>query len=194
MPRGMLIAGCLLLVSGACRHPDGADSDSNSLTRSSSSSPADLEIPEVLPKQAWGQGGKSLTVHRSSSCPSNSIEESGCGNETSYRFVRATRLLKLSACSCGNERSEEKEMTLSPAQAREIDQLMNSLDPVAGVAGPCSEASEASSLWELIVENAESVESSYPVATCGSKEKQAGKINARPYQTLFEYLKRTLPL
>jgi hypothetical protein len=46
----------------------------------------------------------------------------------------------------------------------------------------------------LIVESAEAVPQSFPVALCGSSNtRQTGKINERSFQALYEYLKKSLP-
>lgn len=230
MPRGTLLAGCLILGLSACRHPSGTDTSSDNLYGTedpsgvlpvdsnapidpdisdlsakqagavntaailslNANAPVDPNMPDLPVRQAWKQGGKSLTVHRSATCPSESIEESGCGNETSYRFIRSSRQLTLSSCRCGDDRSEEKKLTLSTAQAQDLDRLMASLEMVSGPQVSCT-ADTSSTLWELIVENAESVEQSFPVALCGTTIRHAGKINVRSFQALYEYLKKTLP-
>jgi hypothetical protein len=200
MPCAKLLAGCLFLGLFACKHPGADNVSSENLYGTDDPTtvlpiPANVEVntemPELPVRQAWTQGGKSLTVHRSSSCPSESVEESGCGNETSYRFIRSSRELALSACRCTPERIEKK-VTLSAPQVQELDKFVASLETTNGPQVTCG-GDAASTDWELIVETAESVEQSYPVAICGSNVRQVGRINERSFQALYEYLKKSLP-
>jgi hypothetical protein len=200
MPCAKLLAGCLFLGLLACKHPSGDVASSENLYGTDDPNtvlplPANIEVntemQELPVHQAWAQGGKSLTVHRSSTCPSESVEENGCGNETSYRYIRASRELGLSACRCTPERIEKK-VTLSATQVQELDKFMASLETTNGPQVSCG-GDLASTDWELIVETAESVEQSYPVAICGSNVRQVGRINVRSFQALYEYLKKSLP-
>jgi hypothetical protein len=195
-----LLAGCLFLLLFACKHPSGTNASSENIY--GADDPAGVlplnpnievntEMPDVPVQKAWAQGGKSLTVHRSASCPSESVEESGCGNETSYRFIRSSRELALSACRCGPERTEKK-VVLTPVQVQELDKFVASLETSVGPQVTCT-GDAAASAWELIVENAESVEQSYPVALCGANVRQVGRINVRSFQAFYEHLKKSLP-
>jgi hypothetical protein len=200
MPRAKLLAGCLLLGLIACKHPSGANESSENLYGTDDPSgvlplnpnvEVNTEMPEVPVRQAWAQGAKALEIHRSSTCPTDNVEENGCGNETSYRFIRASRELQLSACRCSPERIEKK-LTFSPAQVQELDKYVASLELASGPQVTCPSDSAATD-WELIVENAESVPESHPVALCGNNTRQTGKINVRSFQTLYEFLKKSLP-
>ncbi len=200
MPSAKLLAGCLFLGLVACKHPGGTKASSENLYGTDDPTSVlplnpnievNTEMPDVPVRQAWAQGGKSLTVHRSASCPSESVEESGCGNETSYRFIRSSRELALSACRCSPERMEKK-VVLTAAQVQELDNFVASLESSTGPQVTCT-GDAASTDWELIVENAESVEQSYPVALCGTNVRQVGRINVRSFQALYEYLKKSLP-
>jgi hypothetical protein len=172
--------------------PDGqAGAPANGLVSINANVEVNPDLPDLPVREAWSQGGTSVEVHRSASCPTESVEDNGCGNETSYRFTRSNRELQLSACRCSSDRIEKK-LTLSNSQAEQIDKLMGSLEMVSGPQLACT-AESSSTLWELIVENSEKVEQSYPVALCGTSIRQAGKINARTFQALYEYLKKTLP-
>ena len=198
MPRAMLFAGMIILGFGACKHPEEGDGDSVTLSASGDGSGAsrpgsdgDPDIPDVPVKQAWSEGGKSLTVHRSADCPSASVEDSGCGNETSYRFSRNSRELALTTCRCGSEHVMEKKLKLTPGQRQDLDKLMDSLDIVTSPQVACPPGTAAIN-WELIVENAQAVEQSYPVALCGSP-RQTARIDSKSFQALYEYLKTILP-
>jgi hypothetical protein len=200
MPRAKLLAGCLLLGLVACKHPSGANASSENLYGTDDSSgvlpvPPNVEVntdmPELSIQQAWAQGATALQVHRSSTCPTDSIEDNGCGNETTYQFTRSSRELQLNACRCSAEIITKK-LVLSPAQTQELDKIVTSLEQASGPQVACPPETAATE-WELIVRNSDSVEQSYPVGVCGSSVRQLGKINARNFQALYEYLKKSLP-
>ncbi|HYX35853.1 MAG TPA: hypothetical protein VE954_22365 [Oligoflexus sp.] len=199
MLRAKLLAGCLLLGLSACKHPSATNSHSENLYGTddptglvplNTNAEVNLDMPDLPVRQAWGQGGQSLEVHRSATCPTESVEDNGCGNETIYTFTRVSRELKLSVCRCGP--ATTRNVTLTTTQLQDIDKLMGSLEMVSGPQVGCT-ADTSATLWELNVKDAQSVEQSYPVALCGSNVRQAGKINVQSFQALYEYLKKTLP-
>jgi hypothetical protein len=201
MPSAKLLAGCLLLGLVACKHPSGANEsttnlyetdDPNGVLPLNPNVEVNTDMPDIPVRQAWAEGGRALEVHRSASCPTDSVEDNGCGNETSYRFIRSSRELQLSACRCNPERIEKK-VILSQSQAQELDKFIVSLELSNGPQVTCP-ADTAATDWELIVESAEAVPQSFPVALCGSSNtRQTGKINERSFQALYEYLKKSLP-
>ncbi|WP_141733621.1 hypothetical protein [Oligoflexus tunisiensis] len=205
MPRAKLLAGCLLLGLIACKHPSGENStttnlygtdDPSSVLPSNRNVEVNMDMPDLPVRQAWVQGGKALEVHRSATCPTENSEETvgeggGCGNETTYRFIRQSRELALSSCRCSSNLIEKK-ITLSPAQVQELDKFVGTLEMVSGPQLVCPPDSAATD-WELIIESADSVPQIFPVALCGTSVRQAGKINVQSFQALYEYLKKSLP-
>jgi hypothetical protein len=218
MPRGILIAICLILTLAGCRHNRGETSDDSvnprvkvdtdgssedldltgSVDRSAESGlanprvPVDLDMPELLVTQMWKQGGKSFTVHKFMACPALANAEEGTCKEEEiiYEFEKSSRNLRLNSCSCGAQERAAGPKALSLAQATELDRLMGSL---VMVNGPSACVNKDGFTWELIIESAEGVEQSYPVANGNCSVSQFGKIDSRSFQNLFDYLKTAFP-
>ncbi len=216
MPQGILIAACLSLVLSACKHREGEKLDAvnprvdvrtdgfgdeldvtGTVDRSADSAspnlrvPVDLDMPELPMSQLWKQGALRMDVHRTATCQ-NPVEMDGCTEaETTYTFVRATRQLTLSSCVCGGQERTESPLTLKPAEAQQLDQLVSALEMVTGPEGACAKIDTFS--WELIIANNEGIEQSFPVANGSCDGKQFGKIESKSFLKLFEYLKKIRP-
>ncbi|MCX6130151.1 MAG: hypothetical protein NTX25_13930 [Proteobacteria bacterium] len=81
-------------------------------------------------------------------------------------------------------------MVLQPAQTKEIDRLVQALKLQNGPHITCVEGGPS---LELIIQNSEGIEQSFPVAMTACEGGEQSPLDEASFQELFAVLKKALP-